>query len=679
MTFQLEIADAAELSGQQYITDVVVERTLFAHTKAHITIRWQDMDTYDGRSAAFLAAKVLNHSLTLLWKDNNLAEHVPCFRGYVEEATAERQATFSCLHLACVSYSRRTDLVPRYRAFQATTLLDIVQQVAKTEPLIKVMQSADLNLPVTLSLQHGETDFAYLRRLCLAWGIPMATQDQTGQVFLGARGVETSQPFPDSDWGWTRIAFHGTAPVITHLTSSADGGGGGASNGTSGSNGTSAGSSGTGNSGAGGSSGAGSSGPTAIARTQISELNGQLSTKAAVYHTTEDRPAIHKHVGGAASLAGASGYHLSLEGAVLPFSPGEVVPFEGQTHLIREVKITGFPQQTTAVQEFWLQPLTLPLEPQRTPPRWHSRTVWAHVTANEHDPQQQGRVQVEFEWEHLDPQPSSARAWLHTLTPYGGGMKPDAQGKATEYNGFYSLPEIGERVLVEFLGEWDSEAVIAGAVRAHPVSIHHNPHDAKRWRTPAGNEISLVSRSGTEVVQMHTQDKLVFESVVSGGGQSVLLTCGEGGANIVHLQTGGGGTRLDIRTAGDLLLNATGHIQIEGKSVQVKATGGDVRLDGSPDIFLDSGARSLPAAPFAPFAEELLPVIAPKPKTWIEIVLKDNLGRPASGERYQLHLPDGTVQHGLLDAHGKARVEGVDPGSARVSFPDTDGEDWHPS
>lgn len=661
MTFQLEIADTAELSGQQYITDVVVERTLFAHTKANITIRWQDMDRYDGRSAAFLAAKVLNHSLTLYWKDNDLVEHVPCFRGYIEQATAKREATYSSLHLSCTSYSRRTDLIPRYRAFQATTLLDVVQHVAKTEPLIKVMQAADLNLPVTLSLQHAETDFAYLRRLCLAWGIPMATQDQTGQVFLGARGVETSQPFPDSDWGWTSIAFHGTAPVITHLTSSA---------------GSSAGASSTESSSTGSSGSAGSNGATAAARTQIAEFNGQLSTKAALYHTTVDRPAIHQHVGGAAALAGASSYHLRLEGSVLPFSPGEVVPFEGQTHLIREVKITGYPQQTTAVQEFWLQPLTLPLEPQRVPPRWHSRTVWAYVTANEHDPQQQGRVQVEFEWEHLDPQASSARAWLHTLTPYGGGAKPDAQGKATEYNGFYSLPEVGERVLVEFLGEWDSEAVIVGAVREHPVTIHHNPHDAKRWRTPAGNEISLVSRGGTEVVQMHTKDTLVFESQVSAGGQSVLLTCGEGGANIVHLQTGGGGTRLDIRTAGDLLLNASGHIQIEGKSVQVKATGGDVRLDGSPDIFLDSGARSLPAAPFAPFAENLLPIIKPKPKTWVAIHLKDDQGRPASGERYQIHLPDGTVQHGLLDEHGKARVEGIDPGTAKVSFPDTDDSNW---
>jgi len=660
VTFQLEIADADELSGQQYVTDVVIERTLFSHTEAHVTIRWHDMDRYDSRSAAFLAAKVLNHPISVYWKDNDLAEHVPCFRGYVEQATAHRESAFSLLRLTCASYSRRADLVPRYRAFQATTLLDIVQHIARVEPLIKIAQAADLNLPVGLSLQHGETDFAYLRRMCLAWGIPLATQDQTGRVFLGARGVETAAPFPDSDWGWTHIAFHGIAPALAHLTGSSTGGGG---------SGTSNGSGGT----------AGGGGPTAAAHTQIAELNGQLSTTAALYHTTEDRPAIHKHVGGAAALAGASGYHLRLEGAVLPFSPGEVVPFENQPHLIRHVRITGYPQQTTATQEFWLQPLTLPLEPQRIPPRWHSRAVWAHVTANEHDPQQQGRIQVEFEWERLHPQPSGERAWLHTLTPYGGGAKRDAQGRALEYNGFYSLPEIGERVLVEFLGEWDSEAVITGAVRAHPVAVHHNPSHAKRWRTPAGNEISLVSRGGVEVVQMHTQDKLVFESRVGAGGQSVMLVCGEGGANVVHLQTGGGGTRLDVRTAGDLLLNAQGHIQIEGKSVQVKATGGDVRLDGAPDIFFDSGARSLPPAPFAPFAEELLPVIKPKPKTWIEIVLKDIHGRPAAGERYQLHLPDGTTQHGLLDEHGKARVEGVEPGSAHVSFPDTDGDDWHPA
>jgi len=157
-----------------------------------------------------------------------------------------------------------------------------------------------------------------------------------------------------------------------------------------------------------------------------------------------------------------SGYRLTLEGAVLPFAPGQVVPFEGQQHLIHSVHVQGYPQQATATQKFWLQPLTLPLAPERKLPQWPSRAVWAHVTANEHDPQQQGRIQVEFEWEALDPQTSGERAWLHTLTPYGGGAGAGKQ--SGQYAGFYSLPEVGERVLVEFLGDWDSEAVVIGVI-----------------------------------------------------------------------------------------------------------------------------------------------------------------------------------------------------------------------
>jgi hypothetical protein len=50
---------------------------------------------------------------------------VRCFHGYVESTSGQRDASGSSLVLKCVSYSRRTDLVPRYRAFQATTLLAI--------------------------------------------------------------------------------------------------------------------------------------------------------------------------------------------------------------------------------------------------------------------------------------------------------------------------------------------------------------------------------------------------------------------------------------------------------------------------------------------------------------------------------------------------------------------------
>jgi type VI secretion system secreted protein VgrG len=49
------------------------------------------------------------------------------------------------------------------------------------------------------------------------------------------------------------------------------------------------------------------------------------------------------------------------------------------------------------------------------------------------------------------------------------------------------------------------------------------------------------------------------------------------------------------------------------------------------------------------------------------------------GEEYQVTLPDGsTVASGTLDEKGKARVEGIDPGSCKVTFPNLDKDAWKP-
>lgn len=69
---------------------------------------------------------------------------------------------------------------------------------------------------------------------------------------------------------------------------------------------------------------------------------------------------------------------------------------------------------------------------------------------------------------------------------------------------------------------------------------------------------------------------------------------------------------------------------------------------------------------------------AGREKTWIEIVLMDEAGNPVASESYRLVLPDGTVQTGKLDDKDRARVEGIDPGSCQVSFPEMDGAEWRP-
>jgi len=67
-----------------------------------------------------------------------------------------------------------------------------------------------------------------------------------------------------------------------------------------------------------------------------------------------------------------------------------------------------------------------------------------------------------------------------------------------------------------------------------------------------------------------------------------------------------------------------------------------------------------------------------KKVSWIEIKLVDEEGEPVPGELYRITLPDGSVVEGTLDAQGFARVDGLDPGSCKVTFPRLDERSWKP-
>lgn len=63
---------------------------------------------------------------------------------------------------------------------------------------------------------------------------------------------------------------------------------------------------------------------------------------------------------------------------------------------------------------------------------------------------------------------------------------------------------------------------------------------------------------------------------------------------------------------------------------------------------------------------------------YIEIELKDDEGKPVADEAWFVELPDGSTKSGRTDANGFARIDGVDPGTAKVSFPDLDKESTTP-
>jgi hypothetical protein len=63
-------------------------------------------------------------------------------------------------------------------------------------------------------------------------------------------------------------------------------------------------------------------------------------------------------------------------------------------------------------------------------------------------------------------------------------------------------------------------------------------------------------------------------------------------------------------------------------------------------------------------------------KTWIAIQLVGEDDKPIPGIAYRILLPDGSTCEGVLDDDGSARVDGIDPGTSMVTFPDLDKDAW---
>ena len=64
------------------------------------------------------------------------------------------------------------------------------------------------------------------------------------------------------------------------------------------------------------------------------------------------------------------------------------------------------------------------------------------------------------------------------------------------------------------------------------------------------------------------------------------------------------------------------------------------------------------------------------PKSWIEIRMIGEDDKPLANEAYRIQLADGQLREGQLDAQGAVRLEGIDPGTCLVTFPDLDQEAW---
>ena len=63
-------------------------------------------------------------------------------------------------------------------------------------------------------------------------------------------------------------------------------------------------------------------------------------------------------------------------------------------------------------------------------------------------------------------------------------------------------------------------------------------------------------------------------------------------------------------------------------------------------------------------------------KSFLEFSVADEEGKPLAGHRYRLELPDESVAEGIVGMDGKVRIDGVEKGSCKISFPELDKSSW---
>ncbi|OPZ09559.1 MAG: Phage-related baseplate assembly protein [candidate division BRC1 bacterium ADurb.BinA292] len=163
-----------------------------------------------------------------------------------------------------------------------------------------------------------------------------------------------------------------------------------------------------------------------------------------------------------------------------------------------------------------------------------------------------------------------------------------------------------------------------------------------------------------------------------------------------HKEKVGGTFQVD---ANKIILNATQEVVIKGPGGFVVINGGGTYVKGNM-VYINSGGAAVTEgpgtiiAPTAPAAadeaqygedtsytaekrpQKKIPKDKLEKKSWIEIRLVDAKGKPVPGEAYELETSDGKTLVGTLDGKGRVRIEGIEPGTCMVCFPNRAPDEW---
>lgn len=175
------------------------------------------------------------------------------------------------------------------------------------------------------------------------------------------------------------------------------------------------------------------------------------------------------------------------------------------------------------------------------------------------DPLNQGRVQVQFDWQNG----STSTEYIRVMTPDGGGSE-----KVSKNRGFMAIPEVGDQVVVNFAHQHPDRPFVMGGMF----------HGGVGGGGGAGNNVkSLSSKSGHTV------------SLDDGGG----MTLRDKDQNTVFLD-GAGNISVDSKVtisltcgSSQIFMDKDGNISIKGKEIFVQ--GDNIGVAGTTSVGIGVG------------------------------------------------------------------------------------------
>lgn len=234
------------------------------------------------------------------------------------------------------------------------------------------------------------------------------------------------------------------------------------------------------------------------------------------------------------------------QSAVPTVAPGHSVRVTGMdkmdgTYWVHRVKHVFNPADVGYYNIFECSPLDTAF-PQYKSKRPSLSNLQMAVVIDNNDPDQLGRIKVQFPWCASDETP-----WVRLLTPHAGKER-----------GWYCIPEIGDEVLVGYEQGTPDLPIVLGALynkeNVPPADAVDADNNVKMFMTRSGNRIVFTDTDGSEEVQLITKD----------------------GKNVITMKTGGPTT---IESEGAINIKAGGDIKIEGMNITIDSQG-ELKLKG---------------------------------------------------------------------------------------------------